>query len=247
MMSAAVRYAPLAILVLLWEAVARSGLFGSDVLPSFSSVMKAWLELAQEGELLTNLLPSLYRASVGLLLAVVIGIVLGLALASSRWVDAIVGPWVEIFYPLPKTALIPVTAIWLGFGDGSKILLIFLGAMLPVILGAYNGARGTENVLIWSARSMGASWLGVLRDVLLPSAMPEILGGIRSALALSFILLVTSELISSRSGLGYLIGFFGSGGVYNAMFATVFTVAVLGFIADRSFQLVAARMLRWRE
>ncbi|MDH7795186.1 MULTISPECIES: ABC transporter permease [unclassified Beijerinckia] len=247
MTTTALRYAPLLILVLLWELVARSGLLVADVLPPVSSVARAWLDLVREGDLLANLGPSLYRVVIGLLLAISIGTVLGLALAASRWVDAIIGPWVEILYPLPKTALIPVTAIWLGFGDGSKILLIFLGAMLPVIMGAYNGARGTEKVLIWSARSMGASWFGVLRDVLLPSAMPEILGGIRTALALSFILLVTSELIASRSGLGYLIGFLGSGGVYNAMFATVFTVALLGFIADRGFQLFSARMLRWRE
>jgi NitT/TauT family transport system permease protein len=153
---------------------------------------------------------------------------------------------VEIFYPLPKSALIPVTAIWLGFGDGSKILLILLGCMLPVTIGAFNGARGCDRMLLWSARSMGASRLRVLRDVVLPSAMPELLNGIRTALALAFILLVSSELIVAQKGFGYLIGSLGANGSYEAMYAVVFTVAFLGFAADRIYQTIVQRVLIWR-
>jgi len=148
---------------------------------------------------------------------------------------------------MPKSALIPVTVLWLGFGDGSKILLIFLGCMLPVTLGAFNGARGSERVLVWSARSMGASRLRVLWDVVLPSAMPELLNGIRTAIALAFILLVSSELIEARGGLGYLIGFLGANGSYEGMFGVVLTVALLGFAADRAYQLLMQRVLQWRE
>jgi ABC-type nitrate/sulfonate/bicarbonate transport system permease component len=161
-------------------------------------------------------------------------------------VNVVAAPIVEVFYPLPKSALIPVTAIWLGFGDGSKILLIFLGCMLPVTLGAFNGARGCEQVLLWSARSMGASRLRVLWDVVLPSAMPELLNGVRTALALSFILLVSSELIVAQRGFGFLIGSLGANGSYEAMYAVVFTVAFLGFAADRLYLLVMARVLAWR-
>ena len=140
-----------------------------------------------------------------------------------------------MFYPLPKSALIPVTVIWLGFGDGSKILLIFLGCMLPVTIGAFNGARASEQVLVWSARSMGASRLRMLWDVVVPSALPELLNGIRTALALSFILLVSSELIVAQKGFGYLIGYLGANGSYDAMYAVVLTVAFLGFAADRLY------------
>ena len=135
----------------------------------------------------------------------------------------------------------------LGFGNGSKILLIFLGCMLPVTIGAYNGARSSEQVLVWSARSMGANRLRMLWDVVVPSAMPELLNGIRTALALAFILLVTSELIVAQSGLGYLIGFLGANGSYDAMYAVVLTVAFLGFAADRGYLAVMNRMLRWQE
>jgi ABC-type nitrate/sulfonate/bicarbonate transport system permease component len=119
--------------------------------------------------------------------------------------------------------------------------------MLPVTLGAFNGARSTDRALVWSARSMGASRLRVLWDVVVPSALPEVANGVRTALALSFVLLVSSELIVARSGLGYLIGFLGEGGLYDAMFAVVLTVAFLGFFADRLYQRLIDRMLQWRE
>ncbi len=240
-------YLPLALLALAWEAVVRLGLVSHDVLPSLTEVAAAWWNLAIDPDLWRNTLASLYRGSAGLALAIAVGGALGIAMAWWKPVNALVSPLVEMLYPMPKSALIPVTVLWLGFGDGSKILLIFLGCMLPVTLGAFNGARSCEQALVWSARSMGASRLAVLWDVVVPSALPELLNGIRTALALSFILLVSSELIVARAGLGYLIGFLGEGGVYDAMFAVVLMVAFLGFFADRIYMLAANRVLRWRE
>jgi NitT/TauT family transport system permease protein len=245
--SAFYRYLPLLLLALAWEAAARLGLVSSLALPPLSKVLAAWGDLVADGELVTNGLSSLYRAGAGLLLAVVIGAALGVMMAWWRPVNVLLSPLVEIFYPMPKSALIPVTVLWLGFGDGSKILLIFLGCMLPVTISAFNGARGSDRVLVWSARSMGASRLRVLRDVVLPSAMPELLNGIRTALALSFILLVSSELIVAQKGFGYLIGYLGASGSYEGMFAVVLTVAFLGFAADRVYLLLARRVLQWRE
>jgi ABC-type nitrate/sulfonate/bicarbonate transport system permease component len=244
---AVVRYLPILILALAWEAAARLGLVSSLALPPLSGIAAAWIELVRDGELLSNGLTSIYRGGAGLVLAVVIGGGLGVAMASSRAVDALLAPLVEVFYPLPKSALIPVTVLWLGFGNGSKILLIFLGCMIPVTIGAYNGARGSDRVLLWSARSMGASRLRTLWDVVVPGALPETLNGIRTALALSFILLVSSELIAAQQGFGYLIGYLGDTGSYPGMFAVVLTVAFLGFAADRLFQLLTGWLLRWRE
>jgi NitT/TauT family transport system permease protein len=237
------RYAPLLILAAAWEAASR--LASPLVLPSLGAIARAWVDLLQSGDLLGNGLASLYRAAAGLGLAVVAGT--GLLMASSRIASVALGPLVELFYPMPKTALIPVTVLWLGFGDGSKILLIFLGCMLPVTIGAFNGARGADRHLAWSARSMGAGRLRVISDVIVPGALPELLNGVRTALALSFILLVSSELIVARQGLGYLIGYLGADGYYDGMFAVVLTVAFAGFAADRAYQALAARLLRWRE
>jgi ABC-type nitrate/sulfonate/bicarbonate transport system permease component len=246
-MNALIRYSPLIIIAVAWEAVARLGLVSELALPPLSAVVVAWVDLIKDGDLVTNGAASIYRAAAGLGLAIVVGGVLGIAMAWFRPVNILLAPIVEIFYPLPKSALIPVTVIWLGFGDGSKILLIFLGCMLPVTIGAFNGARASEQHLVWSARSMGASRLRMLWDVVLPSAMPELLNGVRTALALSFILLVSSELIVARKGFGYLIGYLGANGTYDAMYAVVLTVAFLGFAADRGYMLVTRRVLAWRE
>jgi len=241
------RYLPILLMALLWEAFARLGLVSSLALPPLSSVLAAWLDLMKSGDLVANGAASLYRGGAGLALAIVIGALLGIVMAYWRPANLLLAPLVEIFYPMPKSALIPVTVIWLGFGDGSKILLIFLGCMLPVTIGAYNGARGADRALMWSARSMGASRVRMLWDVVVPSAMPELLNGIRTALALAFILLVSSELIVARQGFGFLIGFLGDDGAYEGMFAVVLTVAFLGFAADRAFQLFMHRMLQWQD
>jgi NitT/TauT family transport system permease protein len=245
-MRASLRYLPLVLLALAWEAVARLNL-DTSALPPLSKVATAWVDLTQGGELISNGAASLYRGSIGLLLAVFGGGALGLCMARWRLFDVFVNPLVELFYPLPKSALIPVTVLWLGFGDGSKILLIFLGCMIPVTIGAYNGARGSDHALVWSARSMGANRLRMMWDVIVPSALPELLNGIRTALALAFILLVSSELIVSQQGFGYLIGYLGSTGAYEGMYAVVLTVAFLGFAADRIYQLFIQWLLQWRE
>jgi len=246
MRAALLRYAPIPLLALAWEVAARTGLVSEFALPPLSEVLKAWVDLARSGDLWVNGAASMIRAGAGLALAIGVGSVLGIAMAWWGPVRALASPLVELLYPMPKSALIPVTALWLGFGNASKIVLIFLGCMLPVTLGAFNGARSSERVLEWSARSLGASRLRTLWDVVVPSALPELLNGVRTALALSFVLLVSAELIVARSGFGYLIGFLGDGGVYDAMFAVVLTVAFLGFLADRLYQGLMNRVLRWK-
>ena len=242
-----VRYSPLLIVIALWEAVTRTGVVSTSVLPTFSSVLAAGARLFDDGEIVGHALASLYRGGAGLALAIVLGGIIGIFMAWWKEVNAVLGPLVEMFYPLPKSALIPVTALWLGFGDASKILLIFLGCMLPVTLGAFNGARGADTTLVWTARSMGASRLRTLWDVVVPAAMPELLNGIRTALALSFILLVAAELIVSRKGLGFMLSFLGDAGNYDGMFAVVIIISLLGFAADRGYLYVVRRALAWRE
>jgi NitT/TauT family transport system permease protein len=246
-MKTVIRYSPLLLLAIGWELTARLHMVSSDALPPLSGVVAAWIDMIKDGTLLSNGASSLYRVAAGLALAIVIGATLGVVMAWWKTANILLAPIVEIFYPLPKSALIPVTVIWLGFGDGSKILLIFLGCMLPVTIGAFNGARSSEQALVWSARSMGASRLRMLWDVVLPSAMPELLNGIRTALALSFILLVSAELIVAHKGFGYLIGILGASGSYDAMYAVVLTVAFLGFAADRVYLVITRRTLAWRD
>jgi ABC-type nitrate/sulfonate/bicarbonate transport system permease component len=240
------RYLPLVLLAAAWELTARFELVSTTALPPLSDVVRSWFELLLDGDLIRNSASSLFRIVAGLGLSVVIGTLVGIGMAWWKPVNVLLAPIVEVLYPVPKSALIPVTVIWLGYGDSSKILLIFLGCMVPVTIGAFNGARASEQVLVWSARSMGASKLRVLWDVVVPGAMPELLNGIRTAVALSFILLVSAELIAAQKGFGFLIGSLGAGGSYSAMYAVVLTVAFLGFAADRTYLQITKRTLAWR-
>ncbi len=241
------RYLPLLLLAICWELAARLELVSNTALPPLTDVVRSWFALLLDGDLIRNSSSSLFRIGAGLGLSIAVGAVLGIAMAWWKPVNILIAPIVEVLYPLPKSALIPVTVIWLGYDDGSKILLIFLGCMVPVTIGAFNGARASEQVLVWSARSMGASKLRVLWDVVVPGAMPELLNGIRTAVALSFILLVSAELIAAQKGFGFLIGSLGAGGSYSAMYAVVLTVAFLGFTADRIYLQITKRTLAWRQ
>lgn len=240
------RWAPLAIVAAAWEAAPRLGIVEPTALPPLSSVLAALWGLAASGDLVRNGAASLWRLVAGLGLAVVVGVGLGLTMAWYRWVAVVVGPLARALYPMPKSALIPVLLLWFGLGNLSKIMLIFVGSLLPVMVSTYNGVRGIEPMLFWSARSLGRRRWQVLLEVALPGAMPEILAGMRTALALSFILLVSSEFLMASDGLGYLISFLGDGGVYSGMFAAVLVVSLLGFAADRVFLVVMRRVLAWR-
>lgn len=240
------RYLPLLLVALAWEAVTRLGLVSTTLLPRLTTVLATFVGLLHGGMLLTNAADSLGRTAVGLGAAVIVGVAIGAGMALRRGFEIAVGPLVQIFYPLPKSALIPLVMVWFGLGDTSKSVLIFLGCLLPVILGTYNGLRGIDRVLVWSARSLGASRRELLFEVLLPAALPQILTGLRAAIAFAFLLMVASELIIANNGLGYLIGSLGDNGAYPAMFAVILTVAALGFIADRGFVLISNHLLRWQ-
>lgn len=239
-------YAPLLILAAAWELVSRQGLISAYALPPLSTVLGAELQLLQDPDYYRNGLMSLSRAFTGLGLAVVIGIVIGTLMASIRVVEVVVGPIIQLFYPMPKSALIPVTILWFGLGNPSKIFLIFIGCLLPVTLSTFNGVRGVDRVMLWSAASLGASRVQVMRDVAFAGAIPAILAGSRTALALAFTLLVSAELVIANDGFGYLIRVYGDSSQYPKMFAVILSVVTLGFCADRLYQVLNRRLLRWR-
>ena len=247
MVAAAYRYSPLLLLALMWEAAVRTGVISELILPPFSDAVKGWWALATDGGLFVQAASSLKRAAAGLALAIVFGTTAGILMAWNGTLRVFLNPLIQMFYPMPKSALIPVMILWFGLGDMSKVVLIFLGCLLPIVVSSFNGARGVEDVLIWSARSLGASRRQVLWQIIVPAAMPEILTGIRTALAISFVLLVSSEFVIARDGIGFMISGFGDEGVYDRMFACIMTVVAMGFLADRLFQLFMRRVLIWRE
>ena len=140
----AVRYIPLLILALAWEAATRTGLISRLMMPPLTEVLVSWWDLAKGGDLAVHGIASLKRAGSGLGLAVVLGTTAGILMAWYKPVRMIVNPIVQLFYPMPKSALIPVMILWFGLGDVSKVVLIFLGCLLPIVVSSFNGARGVE-------------------------------------------------------------------------------------------------------
>ena len=240
------RYSPLLILALAWEAVTQAELISQYALPTFSGVLVSLGNLIMD-DLTYHTLRSVGRGFTALGAAILLGTTAGVLMAWYKPVRILLKPFIQMFYPMPKSALIPLTIMWIGLGDVSKIVLIFIGCLLPIVVSAFNATRGVEGVLLWSARGLGANEREVLLEVVLPAAMPEILNGWRLALGLSFILMVAGELIIANDGIGFLINFLGEGGDYKGMFAGVITISVVGFAADRLYRLFMRRMLIWRE
>jgi NitT/TauT family transport system permease protein len=241
------RVIPVAIVAALWELAPRLGWVNPEFLPSLTVVAQAWWQSLVTGELPYHAVASLANCAVGLGASVVVGVLLGVLMAWHPLLNATVGTIVQITYPIPRTALVPVMIVWLGLGASSKIAAIFSGCLLPIIVSAYNGARGVDQTLIWSALGLGASRRQVLWQIVLPAAFPDAMAGIRTAIAIAFVLMVTSEFLVGGRGLGYLISFTGDAGAYPAMFAVVLTVAALGFFADRGYLKFMTWMLRWRD
>ena len=240
------RSLPLILLAAAWEIAARSGLVSQYLLPPFSDVMATLASMAS-GDLYYHLMRSTWRGGLAFAGAVVFGVAAGVMIAWYLPVRIVLNPILRCLYPMPKVALIPLIIIWLGIGDASKIALIFIGCLVPIVMSAYNGARGVDHTLLWTARSMGATEGQVLREVVVPAALPDILSGIRIALALAFILMVAAELVISNDGIGYLIDVLGESGDYSGMFAGVVAISAVGFAADRACVALSRRLLAWRE
>jgi len=239
-------YLPIFALLLLWVLVGKAGLLDPSLFPSLGAVLTAFVRLIEHGHLIENAGISLFRQSSGFLLAAVLGILAGMLMAESRIVRNILEPLLRATFPLPKSALIPLFILWLGIGDQTKVAAVFLGCLLPIVVTTFNAARGINKQLVWSAWSLGTPKWVIPWKVVLPTALPEIMSGLRIALALSFTLMVSAEFLIGQKGLGFLIGTLGEDGDYAGMFAAVLAVTLLGFAADRLFLFINNRVLAWR-
>jgi len=152
-----------------------------------------------------------------------------------------------IIYPVPKAALMPIIMLWLGVGDASKTLVIFLGVSLPVIYHSYQGARAIEEKMLWSAAAMGMGGWARLARIVLPAASPEIMVGIRTGLVLALITMVTSEMIARKQGVGDILFNALAMAQYEIVYATIIIIGALGFIIDAGFERLRAHMVAWAE
>jgi ABC-type nitrate/sulfonate/bicarbonate transport system permease component len=241
------RWLPLLVLLVIWEVAVDSGLVDRGFLPAVHQVAGALWHLGSGGDLWRDLGISTYRSLVGLLFGSIVGVGLGLMMASSTRANGFFGPLVATTYSLPKTALVPLFILWFGIGNFTDMLTVFLASLLPVVVNTYHGVKAVPDVMVWSARAMGTSPSRVMWRVLVPASAPHVLTGVRVALGFSWVLTISSEMIASTSGVGKSIFLYGENGAYDYMFAGIVAIVVVAYAFDRIMVWLSARLLQWHE
>jgi ABC-type nitrate/sulfonate/bicarbonate transport system permease component len=241
------RAAPVLALALAWEALAASGAVTPFQLPRLSAVLaRIWTD-AVAGDLFLNTALTLYRALVGFAIAALAGIVAGMAMSRNVAVRWLIDPIVSVGFPMPKIAFLPVVMLWLGVYDLSKIAMVVLDAIFPVVTATVAGVAGVDRHLLWSARNMGASEREVLWQIVLPAAAPQIMTGLQVALPIALIVAVVAEMLMGGYGLGgsmvHASRFADSRGV----FAGIVEIAVVGYVLVKGMSLVRSRLLIWHQ
>jgi ABC-type nitrate/sulfonate/bicarbonate transport system permease component len=234
-------------LAVAWEWFARSGAVTPFMLPRLSAVLeRIWRDLIA-GDLLMNTGVTLYRAMVGFLIAAVGGIMLGMAISRGRLAHWFFDPIVSVGFPMPKIAFLPVIILWLGVYDISKISMVVLDAIFPVITATVIGIRGVERELLWSARNMGAGERELLWQIALPAALPQIITGLQVALPIALIVAIVTEMFMGGYGLGGAMNTASRFADSRGVFAGIVEIAVVGYALVKIMSLVRHRLLLWHQ
>jgi ABC-type nitrate/sulfonate/bicarbonate transport system permease component len=236
----------LVIVGLVWEIAGRSGRWPLILAP-ISDIWAKFLQLAATGELTRHVLVSLNEFFVGFAIAAVLGILLGIAIASSEAIKDFIDPWVSAVYATPTVALAPLFIFMFGIDAPSKMAVVFLLAIFPVVINTATGIRATDQVYIEAARSFSASRGQIFTKVLIPSALPFIVAGLRLGIGRGLVGVVVGEFIGARAGLGYLIFRSSQAFQIDAMWVGVFLLAGTGVLAVIVLQKVERRMAPWRQ
>jgi NitT/TauT family transport system permease protein len=235
----------LAFLLALWQAL--SAALGQTSFPPPTEALRVLPSLLSDPDTYTNIAASLERMVTGFALGVMVAVPAGLIMGRSPRTAAFLNPILTVIFPIPKAALMPIIMLWLGVGDLSKVLVIFLGVSLPLVYHSYQGARAVDEKLVWSAMAMGMTPVARLLRVILPSALPEILLGCRVGLAMALIVMITSEMIARQSGAGNILFNSLDMALYDNVYAMIVILALLGYVVDVVFEQTRRRLTFWAE
>ncbi len=230
-------------LVIAWAIWAPRN--NSPFFPPPQRIFDAFLENWVGTAFLTDVLPSLARLGLGLLGSIFIGIAAGTLIGTVRWLRHLSEPLLEFFRAIPPPAMIPIIALIFGPTDTSKIVIIVLGAVWPVLLNTIDGVRATDSVMKDTARSFQLPRAHRLRYLVLPSAMPRIMTGVRQSMSIGLILMVISEMFYASSGFGYQIVYFQRNYQIAEMWSGIVLLGLIGVFMATIFSIVERRILRW--
>jgi len=243
--SGTMRVFSIALLLAAWEALARSGTFTTFQLPAFSTVLERIWSDGVDGDLWINAGLTLYRALTAFVICAVGGVAIGMAMSRSKIAHWFFDPIVSVGFPMPKIAFLPVVILWLGVHDLSKITIICVDAIFPVIAATVIAIDGVEKELIWSARNMGAGRRELLTQIILPAAFPQIMTGLQVALPLCLIVAVVAEMLMGGYGLGGAMMTASRFANSTGVFAGIVEIAVVGYCLVKAMSVIRRRLLVW--
>ena len=228
-----------------WEAAAR--LLDIHGLVPASEALAQLPAILTDPQALADIAASIRRMMIGFTLALGLAIPLGLIMGRSPIAANLLNPLLMLVYPIPKAALMPLIMLWIGISDASKILVILLGVALPVIYHSYQGARGVEQKLLWSAAAMGQSAAKQFVNIVIPASLPEILTGCRTGIVIALITMVTSEMIVRQKGIGNILFTSLDVADYASVYAAIVIIGIIGMILDALFEHARRALVSWSD
>ena len=237
--------------LVVWSLAAWLQLVPPLFLPSPLAVAERFVTTLTSGfadaTLLEHTEASVARVVSALAFALLIGIPVGIGMGLSPWVRGIFDPLIEAYRPIPPLAYLPLVVIWFGIGEGPKILLIFLAILPPITLSTAAGVRGVPLERINAALTLGANRFQLLRDVILPNALPDILVGARIGLAVGWSTLVAAELVAATRGLGFMIHTASNFLVTDVVIVGIITIAAIAFAMEFAMRVLERRLTPWKD
>jgi len=232
------------VLIALWWLLAV--LVGKNFVPTPPQTLTAAEQIVASGQLPAATLDTLFIFVAGYAAAALVGIPLGLVMGGVRVFGAALEPYADALSAMPRVAFIPLIIVFLGLGPQAKIVIVFLGAVMPIVINTYAGVLSCDGELIEMARSAGASDLQIFTKIMFPAALPYITAGLRIGASLALINTVVAELYTAVKGLGGLLSVYGNSFRMAPYFVVVFVLAAVGVAVMQSLKLVERRMDRWR-
>jgi len=236
---------PLLLVVFAWEATARANIFSVALFPTPTQVFNVFIN--EWDFLLKHTWASLVRVAFGVGVAFVTALPIGLLIGRYKLLDRFMDWTIQIFRCFPGIALIPLAIMFFGIGERPAIILIWLASFWPILISTIFGVKNVERTLLSVARSANASDNLVLRDILLPSALPSILTGFRLAAGAGWLTVVTAEMIAVRSGLGYMILYAQMTFRPDQIVAGIIIIGAFGLLFDQLIRLLRMYFCRWQE
>nr|VFK77738.1 MAG: NitT/TauT family transport system permease protein [Candidatus Kentron sp. SD] len=231
--------------LIIWELVAASGLAPENYLPPFHEILLVMTDPDTGLAILTQSLATLTRALAGYFIAALLAVPLGIFLGRSPLAAEIFGPLIEFLRPLPSSAIIPVALLFLGLGTKMIIFVVAFGATWPILVAAMQGARHVDPIMMDVARLLRLGKTRINLEIVLPAAMPFVMGGLRTSLAVSLILAVTAEMLAGNNGIGFFILDMERAFRVQEMYAGILSIGVLGYLLNLGFESIEKKVVYW--